>query len=96
MRSYGAHYQMIELRFLSDKPGLHFVAACGRYELSGEMQQACDVVATYLVDSTKIQTKQLVSLVSHSGILIDGCWRLLICMSAWSSSLQCHFCLCAH
>ncbi|XP_025109969.1 uncharacterized protein LOC112573633 isoform X4 [Pomacea canaliculata] len=29
------------------------------YELSGEMQQACDVVATYLVDSTKIQTKQL-------------------------------------
>ncbi|KAK7483501.1 hypothetical protein BaRGS_00025300, partial [Batillaria attramentaria] len=29
------------------------------YELSNEMRQACDVLATYLVDSTTIQTKQL-------------------------------------
>ncbi|KAL8581423.1 hypothetical protein ACOMHN_004308 [Nucella lapillus] len=35
--------------------------AQGRYELSVEMRQACQVLADYLVDSTTIQTKQLVS-----------------------------------
>ena len=32
-----------------------------RYELSVALQEACSTLATYLIDSTTIQTKQLVS-----------------------------------
>ena len=33
-----------------------------RYELSEEVRESCNVLATYLVDSTQVQTKELVSI----------------------------------